>query len=100
RTRSRPTLRTDAHAPTPAAPRDPVNNPSTAPTATGMDHIALYIDTSNDAPIRTRQDGHVSRRSLAAGSGGESGDGDQPKPTIYLNGDVTIVPGRTPELIL
>ena len=80
-----------------AGPRDTANTRLKQPTGTDTDHLAFFVDSSNDS-IDAHQNGHVSRRSLAAGSGHEDGHDVKSIRDITSNADVTILSGRSPYL--
>ena len=86
-----------------AGPRDPAaSNVDLAHP--GMARLALYMSTANGSDVRGRTDAEVSRRALAAGDADETpGDDDDvvtSSQTITLNGDVRILSGRSPRLVV
>ena len=84
-----------------AGPRDPAG-PLDGSTPYGG-RLAFLIDMTNEGfpPGSAGANGHVSRRSLAAGGGGEDGsDNQQLKPSIDFSSDVLILSGRTPRLYI
>ena len=84
-----------------AGPRDNAG-PLAHPSDTGYNHLAFLIDQTNEGfpPSSAGANGHVSRRSLAAGSGDEHGHNQDVKPEIHFSSDVLILSGRTPQLFI
>jgi Ca2+-binding RTX toxin-like protein len=68
-------------------------------TSAQSNHLAFYVDTQNGA-LFAGSDGHVSRRSLAAGSGDEHGSNLDVAIRIPFSSDVLILSGRTPVLVV
>ncbi len=66
----------------------------------GYSRLALYVTTDNGAVLSAGRDGHVSKRSLAAGSGDEHGDGLVVNRGVVFDSDVLILSGRSPRLVV
>ncbi|HMC70300.1 MAG TPA: hypothetical protein VKJ07_14185, partial [Mycobacteriales bacterium] len=65
-----------------------------------LDHLALYVDTTN-GPISTHTHAHASKRSLAAGGdNGNSDNGVGAGPHVQFDANVLILPGPNPELVV
>jgi hypothetical protein len=80
-----------------AGPRDP-SDPAAA--ATGLDHLALYIDTTNGDISDHSAPHSPQRRSLAADNSSDPKDNLQTDTDINFNSNVVILSGRSPELVI
>jgi len=81
-----------------AGPRA-TGDPNLTPDDGTYTRLAFRIDAPK-ATGSIYSNGHVSRRSLAAGSGGESGHNLAATATVDFNSDVIINSGRTPTLVV
>jgi hypothetical protein len=77
-----------------AGPRDTANGFLRHP---GTTRLALYVSATQGS-VSHSVNGHVSKRSLAAGGGDEHGDRLQQSGTVDISSDVTILSGRSPYL--
>ena len=84
-----------------AGPRDPDNADLAHP---GMSRLALYISTALGTDVRGRTVAEVSRRALAAGGADETPGPDSETIAstqgVGLSGDVRILSGRSPRLVV
>jgi len=61
--------------------------------------LAFYVSTANGS-VSAGMDGHVSKRSLAAGGGDEDGSGAVATQRVVFDSDVLILSGRSPRLVV
>ena len=87
-----------------AGPREDDPADLADPDNVGMDRLALYIATTYGGSISGTRDAEVSRRALAGGGADETpddaGDVVDEDRDVTLNGDVRILSGRSPRLIV
>ena len=66
-------------------------------TSAQSSHLAFYVDTQNGS-LSVKSDGHVTKKSLAAGSGDEFGHDLDVAILVPFSSNVLILSGRTPVL--
>ena len=98
------TMRPSAAGPRrPPAPRNLRQPQLGDPTATGveptLDHLALYVNTTNGITRIDHDNADYSKRALAGGGCGGDVTNSQPR-TVDWNADTHIFSGRSPELVI